>query len=133
VGASTPACGTGRTPFAGNLIPLNHQGLSRVGLTVLQDLDAIARDPAKNLAVAAYIAGKTTNNSSQNLPFSKDFISYDIKAPDATALNCAVVGQANDVASILFDVPYHLHALGPPAEPGVPGDSCGRWDAISWD
>ncbi len=36
--------------------------------------------PRTNLASAAYIAGQTTNNFSQNLPFSKDSISYDIKS-----------------------------------------------------
>ena len=47
---------------------------------MLQDIDALARNPATNLASAAYIAGATTNNFSQNLPFSKDSISYDIKS-----------------------------------------------------
>jgi hypothetical protein len=74
------ACGTGRTPFAGNLIPMTNPGISNVALTVFQDLDALARNPKTNLASAAYAAGATTNNFSSNLPFSKDVISYDIKS-----------------------------------------------------
>jgi len=74
------SCGTGRVAFAGNLIPMTNPGLSKVGLTVLQDLDTLARNPKTNLASAAYMSGATTNNFSQNLPFSKDAISYDIKS-----------------------------------------------------
>jgi hypothetical protein len=74
------ACGTGRIPFAGNLIPMTNPGISTVGLTVLQDLDALARNSKTNLSSAAYVAGATTNNFSANLPFSKDAISYDIKS-----------------------------------------------------
>ena len=51
-------CGTGRTAFAGNLIPMSElttalalQGTNgkNVGLTVLQDLDALARNPQRIL------------------------------------------------------------------------------------
>ncbi len=73
-------CGVGRTAFAGNMIPLSNPGISPAALTVLKDIDAIARNPATNLASAAYIAGATSNNLSQNLAFHKDFISYDIKS-----------------------------------------------------
>ncbi len=82
-GGNAALCGTGRTPFAGNLIPLSRvmtpANDSNVGLTAIQDLDKIARNPALNLASAAYIAGATTNNFQQNSPFSKDSYSYDIK------------------------------------------------------
>ena len=78
--AANASCGTGRIPFAGNLIPMTNPALSTVGLTVLQDLDVLARNPQTNLSSAAYIAGATTNNFSANLPFSKDAISYDIKS-----------------------------------------------------
>ena len=78
--AANNDCGTGRMPFAGNFIPTTNPGISPVGLAVLQDLDALARNPKTNLSSAAYIAGATTNNFSSNLPFSKDAISYDIKS-----------------------------------------------------
>src|SRR5580700_8301085 len=42
--AANNACGTGRVPFAGNLIPLTNPGLSPVALTVLQGLDTLARN-----------------------------------------------------------------------------------------
>ncbi len=47
-------CGTGRTAFANNLIPLSNPGINPVALSVLQQIDAIARNPATNLASAAY-------------------------------------------------------------------------------
>ena len=74
------ACGAGRTPFAGNLIPLSNPGISQSALTVLKDIDAIARNPAINLASTAYLAGAVSNNLSENLGFHKDFTSYDIKS-----------------------------------------------------
>ena len=74
------SCGAGRTPFAGNLIPLSNPGISQSALTVLKDIDAIARNPAINLASSAYLAGAVSNNLSENLGFYKDSISYDIKS-----------------------------------------------------
>ncbi len=74
------SCGTGRTPFAGNLIPLSNPGINQSALTVLKDIDVIARNPAINLASSAYLAGATSNNLTQNLGFHKDFTSYDIKS-----------------------------------------------------
>jgi hypothetical protein len=69
-----------RTAFAGNMIPLSNPGISQTALTVLKDIDAIARNPAINLATTAYLAGATSNNLSVNLGFHKDFTSYDIKS-----------------------------------------------------
>jgi len=74
------SCGAGRTPFAGNLIPLSNPGINQSALTVLKDIDAIARNPAINLASTAYLAGAVSNNLSENLGFHKDFTSYDIKS-----------------------------------------------------
>jgi hypothetical protein len=73
-------CGTARVPFAGNLIPLSNPGINPAALTVLKDIDAIARNPAINLATSAYLAGAVSNNLSENLGFHKDFTSYDIKS-----------------------------------------------------
>jgi sporulation protein YlmC with PRC-barrel domain len=117
VGSSTPACGTGRTAFAGNLIPLTNPGLSPVGLTVLQDLDQLARNPAKNLASAAYIAGKTTNNFSQNLPFSKDSISYGIKSDYNICSKDHLSGRFSHQSINTYQTPlFGAFYGGPPAE-----------------
>ena len=59
------ACGTGRAAFAGNLIPMSNPGLSPVALTVLQQLDALARNPKANLSSTNYLNGATTNNFRQ--------------------------------------------------------------------
>ena len=115
---STQVCGTGRTPFAGNLIPLNNAGISPVGLSVLQDLDALARNPATNLASAAYLAGKTTNNFSQNLPFSKDAISYDIKADYALTEKDHLSGRFSHQTTNTFQAPIFGSFLGGPAGNG---------------
>jgi hypothetical protein len=74
------ACGTGRIAFTNNQIPLSTAGINQSALTVLKDIDAIARNPAINLATTAYLAGATSNNLSENLGFHKDFTSYDIKS-----------------------------------------------------
>jgi hypothetical protein len=78
--AVSAACGTGRTAFVNNQIPLTNPGLTTSGLAALRALDAVARDPKQNLAVSTYLAGPASNNFSQNSPFSKDAISYDIKS-----------------------------------------------------
>jgi hypothetical protein len=118
VGATTPVCGTGRTPFAGNLIPLTNPGISKIGLTVLQDLDALARNPATNLASAAYIAGKTTNNFSSNSPFSKDSISYDIKSDFAISQKNHLSGRFSHQTTNTYQAPLFGAFLGGPTGGG---------------
>lgn len=110
--------GTGRTAFAGNQIPLSNPGISKVGLTVLQDLDAIARDPKKNLAAAAYIAGKTTNNFSQNTPFSKDSISYDLKSDYTIGPKDHLTGRFSHQTTTTYQAPLFGNFLGGPAGGG---------------
>lgn len=117
-GGTTPSCGTGRTPFAGNLIPLSNPGISKVGLTALQDLDALARNPQKNLASAKYIAGATTNNFSANLPFSKDSISYDIKSDYAISVRDHLSGRFSHQSTTTFQAPLFGSFLGGPAGGG---------------
>ena len=114
----TPVCGTGRTAFIGNLIPITNPGISKVGLTVLQDLDAIARDPKQNLAAAAYIAGKTTNNFSQNSPFSKDSISYDIKSDYVISTKDHLSGRFSHQKTDTYQAPLFGSFLGGPAGGG---------------
>jgi hypothetical protein len=117
--SSTAAnCGSGRTPFAGNVIPLSNPGISPVAVTVLQDLDTLARNPAKNLASAAYIAGKTTNNFSQNLPFSKDTISYDIKSDYAINPKNHLSGRFSHQTTNTYQAPLFGSFLGGPAGGG---------------
>jgi hypothetical protein len=117
-GAVPTNCGTGRMAFAGNIIPLNNTGVSAVGLTVLKDLDTLARDPQKNLASAAYIAGTTTNNYSANLPFSKDSISYDIKSDYAISTKDHLSGRFSHQKTTTFQAPVFGSFLGGPAGGG---------------
>jgi hypothetical protein len=118
-GALTPAnCGTGRKAFAGNLIPLTNTGLSTVGMTVLQDLDKLARNPATNLASATYIAGTLTNNFSQNLPFSKDAYSYDIKSDYTITDKDHLSGRFSHQATTTYQAPVFGSFLGGPAGSG---------------
>jgi hypothetical protein len=117
-GTSTPACGTGRTAFAGNLIPLTNPGISKVGMTVLQDLDALARSPSTNLAYKNYIAGVTTNNFSQNLPFHKDAISYDIKSDYDISAKDHLSGRFSHQTTNTYQAPLFGAFLGGPAGSG---------------
>ncbi len=117
-GSTTPVCGTGRTAFTNNQIPLANAGISKVGLTVLQDLDAIARNPAKNLASASYIAGKTTNNFSQNTPFSKDSISYDLKSDFKIGPKDQLSGRFSHQSTTTYQAPLFGSFLGGPAGGG---------------
>jgi hypothetical protein len=117
-GANSGNCGQGRTPFAGNLIPLSNPGISKVGLTVLQDLDALARNPAKNLAYAKYIAGTISNNFSQNLPFSKDAISYDIKSDYTITPVDHLSGRFSHQKTNTYQAPLFGSFLGGPAGGG---------------
>ena len=111
-GAVGTTCGTGRMAFAGNLIPLSNPGISPVGLTVLQDIDALARNPATNLASAKYIAGTTTNNFSQNTPFSKDSISYDIKSDYSISLKDHLSARFSHQTTNTYQAPLFNSFLG---------------------
>jgi hypothetical protein len=117
-GTSSSACGTGRTPFAGNMIPLSNAGISPVAVTVFTDLDALARSPQTNLAYAKYIAGTTTNNFSANLPFSKDAISYDIKSDYAISGKDHLSGRFSHQKTTTFQAPVFGSFLGGPAGSG---------------
>ena len=117
-GATASKCGTGRVPFAGNLIPMTNAGLSKVGLTVLQDLDALARSSTTNLASAKYIAGTTTNNFSQNLPFSKDYISYDIKSDYTISEKDHLSGRFSHQSTTTYQAPLFGAFLGGPGGGG---------------
>jgi len=117
-GANSGNCGKGRTAFAGNLIPLSNAGLNKVGLTVLQDLDVLARDPKKNLASAKYIAGATSNNFSQNLPFSKDSISYDLKSDYTITPQDHLSGRFSHQTTNTYQAPLFGAFLGGPAGSG---------------
>ena len=117
-GSTTPVCGTGRAAFAGNQIPLSNPGITKVGLTVLQSLDTLARDPATNLAAASYLAGKTTNNFSRNLPFNKDSISYDIKSDFTITSRDHLSGRFSHQTTNTFLAPLFGSFLGGPAGGG---------------
>ncbi|WP_433983513.1 hypothetical protein RBB78_20645 [Tunturiibacter empetritectus] len=91
---------------------------SNIGLTVLQMLDTLARDPKKNLASAAYIAGAKTNNFSQNSPFSKDAISYDIKSDWTISQKDHLSGRFSHQKITTFQAPLFGSFLGGPAGGG---------------
>ena len=116
--ASTPVCGTGRTAFANNQIPLSNPGINPVGLKVLQLLDAQARNPALNLASANYTAGSLTNNFSQNTPFSKDSISYDLKSDYTITPKDHLSGRFSHQTTNTFQAPLFGSFLGGPAGGG---------------
>ncbi len=112
------ACGTGRTAFANNLIPLSNPGINQTALTVLKSIDAIARNPAINLASAAYLAGATSNNLSQNLPFTKDSISYDIKSDYTISQKSHLSYRFSHQTTNTFQAPTFGPFLGGPAAGG---------------
>ena len=112
--ASTPVCGTGRTPFLNNQIPLSNPGISPIGLKVLQLLDAQARNPALNLAYNTYTSGSLTNNFSQNVPFSKDSTSYDIKSDYTISAKDHLSGRFSHQTTNTFQAPLFGSFLGGP-------------------
>ena len=124
-GGTASKCGTGRTPFAGNLIPVTNAGLSKVGLTVLSDLDALARNPQTNLSSVAYLAGETTNNFSANLPFSKDAISYDIKSDYTMSAKDHLSGRFSHQKITTYQAPLFGAFLGGPVNTGFEGTGIG--------
>ncbi len=118
-GGATPAnCGTGRTAFAGNVIPLSNTGVSPVATTVFSDIDAIARNPQMNLSSARYIAGTLSNNFSANLPFHKDAISYDLKSDYAISPKDHLSGRFSHQTTNTYQAPAFGSFLGGPAGGG---------------
>jgi len=121
-GGPTPAnCGMNRSAFAGNLIPIGNQSINKVGLAVLQDLDAIARNPAQNLAYASYAAGATSNNFQQNSPFSKDAYSYDIKSDYQIGPKDHLSGRFSHQTTTIYQAPLFGPFLGGPLSSGNGG------------
>jgi hypothetical protein len=124
-GANSSLCGTGRTAIASNHIYLNNTAInsvpSTVGLTVLQDLDALARNPAINLASTAYIAGAAANNFSRNLPFHKDAINYDIKSDYTMSQKDHLSGRFSHQTSNTYQAPMFGSFLGGPLNAGNGG------------
>jgi hypothetical protein len=118
--APNASCGTGRTAFAGNLIPMSELTSlpSQTGLSVLKDLDALARNSKTNYASAAYEAGATTNNFSSNLPFSKDAISYDIKSDYSISAKDHLSGRFSHQNINTYQAPLFGSFLGGPANGG---------------
>jgi len=112
------ACGTGRTSFAGNLIPTTNPGINPVGLAILKDLDTLARNPQTNLSSTAYLNGATTNNFSQNLPFSKDATSYDIKSDYTMSQKDHLSGRFSHQSTTTYQAPLFGTFLGGPGGGG---------------
>ena len=121
-------CGTGpvaggvatnpRTSFANNQIPLSNPGISQAAVTLLKDIDAIARNPAINLASATYISGAASNNLSENLGFHKDFTSYDIKSDYTISEKSHLSYRFSHQNVNTFQAPSFGAFLGGPASGG---------------
>ena len=122
-------CGTGRTAFAGNLIPLSNPGINPISLKVIQSIDALARSPQTNLNSASYLAGATGNNFSANLPFHKDVWSYDIKSDYNISTNDHLSGRFSHQHINTFQAPLFGSFLGGPANGGF--EATGIADAYS--
>ena len=127
---SASLCGTGRTPFAGNIIPLNNPGISPIATTVLTDVDALARNPSTNLASAKYSSGVLTNNFSRNLPFHKDAWSYDLKGDYALRASDHITGRFDHQATNIYQAPLFSSFLGGSAGGGF--QATGNATAYSW-
>lgn len=118
-GGATPTnCGTGRTPFTNNLIPLSNPGVSPIAVKVFQQLDAIARSPQTNLNASAYASGATANNFAANLPFHKDMWSYDIKGDYNISSRDHLSGRMSWQHINTFQAPAFGSFLGGPAGGG---------------
>jgi hypothetical protein len=117
-GPTSANCGQGRTPFAGNIIPLSNPGVSPVAVTVFSKLDQLARNPQDNLVSAKYIAGTTTNNYSANLPFHKDVWSYDITSDYTITEKDHLRGRFSHQAINTYQAPIFGSFLGGPAGSG---------------
>jgi hypothetical protein len=122
-------CGSGRTAFGNNQIPLTNAGISPVSLTVLKDLDAIARNPATNIAAAIYAAGATANNFQQNSPFHKDIWNYDITSDYNLSVKDHLRGRFSHQLINTFQAPLFGAFLGGPASSGF--EATGKATAYS--
>jgi hypothetical protein len=118
VNLTSNPCGTGRVPFVNNQIPLSNPAINPAALTVLKDIDAIARNPAINLASSAYLAGAVSNNLSENLGFHKDFTSYDIKSDYAISEKSHLSYRFSHQNVNTFQAPTFGAFLGGPAGGG---------------
>ncbi len=113
--APSALCGTGRTAFAGNEIPLTNTSISTVGKKVLSDLATLASNPTTNLASTAYNSAATANNFSWNLPFHKDMISYDIKSDYTMSAKDHLSGRFSHQNISIFGAPLFGSFYGGPA------------------
>ena len=129
-GPNSALCGTGRTAFAGNIIPLNNPGISPIATTVLGDIDTQARNPSVNLSSAKYTSGVLTNNFSRNLPFHKDAWSYDAKADYALSASDHITGRFDHQATNIYQAPIFGSFLGGPGGSGF--QATGNATAYSW-
>ncbi|MGI4755568.1 MAG: TonB-dependent receptor domain-containing protein [Janthinobacterium lividum] len=100
--------GTGRRPFAGNLIPINR--INPVSLAFLRGLPAPNQNTT-NLAAP-------TNNYNVNLPFSKDTNSYDLKADYTITQKDHLSGRFSWQRANTFQAPAFGSFLGGPAGGG---------------
>ncbi len=129
-GPNSALCGTGRTAFAGNIIPLTNPGISPIATTVLTQVDALARNPSTNLAASRYNSGVLTNNFSRNLPFHKDIWSYDLKGDYALRESDHITGRFDHQSINIYQAPLFSAFLGGSAAGGF--QATGNASAYSW-
>jgi hypothetical protein len=129
-GPNSALCGTGRTPFAGNKIPLSNPGISPIATTVYSQIDALARNPATNLAASKYSSGVLTNNFSRNLPYHKDYWDYDLKGDYALRESDHITGRFDHQSINIFQAPLFNSFLGGSAGGGF--QATGIASAYSW-
>jgi hypothetical protein len=129
-GANSALCGTGRTPFAGNILPLTNPGISPIATTVYSQVDALARNPSTNLSAARYTSGVLTNNFSRNLPFHKDNWSYDLKGDYALRASDHITGRFDHQSINIYQAPLFSSFLGGSAGGGF--QATGNATAYSW-
>ncbi|MBS1857751.1 MAG: TonB-dependent receptor [Acidobacteria bacterium] len=99
--ATGNADGTGRTPFAGNIIPANR--ISPIATKLLNLL------PAPNQASPE---GAPSNNYFALLPFTKDTNSFDVKIDDNTSDNGRLSGRFSYARPAIYQAPIFGMAGG---------------------
>src|SRR5450432_3348370 len=109
--ATGNADGTGRQPFAGNIIPANR--ISPIAAKILSLV------PGENQASSL---SAPSNNYFAQLPFTKDTDSFDVKMDDARSDKGRLSGRFSYARPVTFQAPIFGQAAGS-AQGGIQGTS----------
>jgi hypothetical protein len=107
-----PNTGAGRTPFAGNLIPMNR--VAPVALALLRLLPA----PNNNLGSV----GAPSNNYAAALPFQKSADTFDIKIDWQLSTKDHLSGRFSDQKAHILQAPIFGTKAGGPAQGAFEGN-----------